>query len=810
MLSRRLPEVGGTFIQMEDEIASIAAVCGASLAGTKALTATSGPGFSLMQEMIGFATMAQIPCVVVDVMRGGPSTGLPTEPAQGDVMQARWGTHGEHSVIALVPSSVEECYTLTVEAFNLSEQYRTPVIILSDALIGHMREAVVLPEPGSLRIAERGMPDCEPDEYDTVASTLDNILPRPPLGSPFKVHVTGLVYNRRSGAPDTSDPAAAADLGRYLREKIYHHRDAIVRVEEVEMDGAEVAIFAYGSVARSALAVVRKARAQGVRVGMVRPITLWPFPTHAVERMAEQVRTVIVPGDEHQADELGGPGRGRRARQGRGLRACGRQAHHARRDLRARQTRVLLPPLGGRMSALVDEQRLEASPTGDPKLPRIKPHTTSEIKAHLRSAKTLWCPGCSNGTITRALIDAILGLELDPEKVVVVAGIGCSGRISAYLDYSTVHTAHGRALAVATGVKAADPSLHVIVAMGDGDSSAIGGNHFIHAARRNIDLTALVFNNSIYGMTGGQMSPTTHLGDKSTTSVYGNVEPAFDLCELAHAAGATYVARGTSWGYQQLANVIAGGIAHKGFAMVEAMAICPVYYGRFNLTADPAEFLESAEGARGAGRQVRRGRDAQPRPLPGRAAAPHASARSSSPRCGRVKERAQGGRRWLSRRRRPRRRGRRRVEIRCSGSGGQGILLAAAIIAEAAAALGRHVVQTQSYGPEARGGASKAEVIVSDEPIDYPEVRHPDVSLVLSQAAYEKYAADTRPGGLLIYDSGLVEIDPDDCPWSAAACRSPRSPPTSSARRSSPTSSPSARWRGSAGAAGRRRARRGR
>ena len=295
VLSRRLPEVGGTFIQMEDEIASIAAVCGASLAGQKALTATSGPGFSLMQEMIGFATMAQIPCVVVDVMRGGPSTGLPTEPAQGDVMQARWGTHGEHSVIALVPSSVEECYTLTIQAFNLAEQYRTPVIVLSDALIGHMREAVVLPEPGSLRIAERGMPDCEPEEYDTITSTLDNILPRPPLGSPFKVHVTGLVYNRRSGAPDTSDPAAAADLGRYLREKIYHHRDAIVRVEEIEMDGAEVAIFAYGSVARSALAVVREARAQGARVGMVRPITLWPFPTQAVERMAEQVRTVIVP-----------------------------------------------------------------------------------------------------------------------------------------------------------------------------------------------------------------------------------------------------------------------------------------------------------------------------------------------------------------------------------------------------------------------------------------------------------------------------------------------------------------------------------
>ena len=192
-------------------------------------------------------------------------------------------------------------------------------------------------------------------------------------------------------------------------------------------------------------------------------------------------------------------------------------------------------PEGDSMSALVDEHRLEAEPTGDPKLPRIDP-PTSEIKQHLRSAKTLWCPGCSDGTITRALIDAVLGLEIDPEKVVVVAG---SAAAAASAPTSTTRrcTPHtGGRCAVATGVKAADPSLHVIVAMGDGDSSAIGGNHFIHAARRNIDLTALVFNNSIYGMTGGQISPTTHLGDKSTTSVYGNIEPAFDLCELAHAA----------------------------------------------------------------------------------------------------------------------------------------------------------------------------------------------------------------------------------------------------------------------------------
>jgi 2-oxoglutarate ferredoxin oxidoreductase subunit alpha len=296
VLSRRMPQVAGDFIQMEDEIASIAAVIGASLAGVKALTATSGPGFSLMQENIGFASMAQVPCVIVDVMRGGPSTGLPTEPSQGDVMQARWGTHGEHSIIALVPSSVMECFTLTVQAFNLAEQFRSPVIVLSDATVGHMREAVALPAPGEQRVALRRDPDVPPEDYDEVASTVDNILPRPALGSPYRVHVTGLVYNRsRGGLPATGAPAVAEDLGRYLREKIYHHRDAITMVEELEMEDAEVAIFAYGSVARSAKAAMRWARAQGVKVGLVRPITLWPFPTPAVDFMAERVRTVIVP-----------------------------------------------------------------------------------------------------------------------------------------------------------------------------------------------------------------------------------------------------------------------------------------------------------------------------------------------------------------------------------------------------------------------------------------------------------------------------------------------------------------------------------
>jgi 2-oxoglutarate ferredoxin oxidoreductase subunit beta len=239
---------------------------------------------------------------------------------------------------------------------------------------------------------------------------------------------------------------------------------------------------------------------------------------------------------------------------------------------------------------LIDEERLEQPPVGCGP-PKVTAHATAEIRTHLRDAKTLWCPGCTNGIAARALIDAMLSLELDPDRIAVVAGIGCAGRITQYLDYSTVHCTHGRALAVATGAKIADPGLQVITVMGDGDCAAIGGNHLIHAARRNIDLTALVFNNAIYGMTGGQAGPTTHEGDFSKTSPYGNAEPAFDICELAHAAGATYVARGTAHAYLRLVNLIAGGIAHKGFSFVEVVSSCPTYYGRFNGGLSPAHML---------------------------------------------------------------------------------------------------------------------------------------------------------------------------------------------------------------------------
>ncbi len=194
----------------------------------------------------------------------------------------------------------------------------------------------------------------------------------------------------------------------------------------------------------------------------------------------------------------------------------------------------------------------------------------------------IWCPGCANGVVTRCIVKAIDNLGLDPEKVCIVSGIGCSSRASGYLNFNTVHTIHGRALAFATGIKMANPELEVIVITGDGDASAIGGNHLIHACRRNIDITTIVFNNNIYGMTGGQYSPTTPTGDKGTTAPYGNLDDTFDIAKLSEAAGATYVARSTAYHANMLIKQIEAGIQNKGFSLVEAMTTCPTYYGRRN------------------------------------------------------------------------------------------------------------------------------------------------------------------------------------------------------------------------------------
>lgn len=289
-MAKRLPPIGGIFVQMEDEIASLGSVIGASVGGVKAMTATSGPGFSLMQEHIGYAVMAEIPCVIINVMRVGPSTGMPTSPAQGDVMQARWGTHGDHPAIVLAPSTVEEVFHETVRAFNLAERFRTPVIVLYDEVVGHTREGVVIPD--EVPIIDRMGTDVAPEDFLPKAVTHGDVPPMPAFGDGYRFHVTGLTHDER-GFP-TNDPAKATALLERIVGKVDRHLDEIIEVEEFMLDDAEVAIFAFGIVGRAARQAVTEAREHGIRAGLLRPLTLWPFPEKAVEALADRVHTIIV------------------------------------------------------------------------------------------------------------------------------------------------------------------------------------------------------------------------------------------------------------------------------------------------------------------------------------------------------------------------------------------------------------------------------------------------------------------------------------------------------------------------------------
>jgi 2-oxoglutarate ferredoxin oxidoreductase subunit alpha len=293
ILSRELPKLGGKFIQMEDEIASIAAVIGASVGGLKSMTATSGPGFSLMQENIGYAAVTEIPCVIVNVMRAGPSTGLPTNPAQGDVMQARWGTHGDHPIIAVAPASVREAFDLTVTAFNFSEKYRTPVFVLMDEVVGHMREKVELPELGPRDIVNREMPTVPPEWYEPFGNPPSDVPALAPFGEGYRYHITGLLHDPR-GFPTTRIDEIQPWIERVFR-KIDRHLDEICMWEEDGLEDARIVVIAYGSTARSARQAIKIARARhGRKVGLLRLKTLWPFPEAAVERATENAQRVIV------------------------------------------------------------------------------------------------------------------------------------------------------------------------------------------------------------------------------------------------------------------------------------------------------------------------------------------------------------------------------------------------------------------------------------------------------------------------------------------------------------------------------------
>jgi len=293
VLSKRLPEVGGVFIQMEDEIASMGAIIGASLAGVKSMTATSGPGFSLMQENIGFACIGEVPCVVVDVMRGGPSTGYPTGPSQSDVLQARWGTHGDHPIIAVAPTTVYECFTETVRAFNLAEKYRNPVIILMDEVVGHMREKVVFPEEGELEVLNRKKPDCPPELYKPFDTSKGDVPPLASYGEGYRFHITGLNHDE-TGFPTNNGEIIQREEIRMMR-KIYNNLGDILKNEVWDVERAEIVIVGFGSSFRAARAAYMYLKGEGKKVGLVKIMTVWPFPESVIRDATLKAKLVVVP-----------------------------------------------------------------------------------------------------------------------------------------------------------------------------------------------------------------------------------------------------------------------------------------------------------------------------------------------------------------------------------------------------------------------------------------------------------------------------------------------------------------------------------
>jgi 2-oxoglutarate ferredoxin oxidoreductase subunit alpha len=292
-LALRMPQIGGTFLQMEDEIASICAIIGASLTGQKVMTATSGPGFSLMQEGLGYAIMAEIPCVIVNVMRGGPSTGLPTCPSQGDVCQARWGVHGDHHIIALTASALQDVFEMTVHAFNMAETYRTPVILLFDEVVGHMREKLEVPEAGAIPIVDRLKTSLKVGmDFHPYLPREDGRLPMSDFGGQHRYNVTGLFHDMW-GFP-TQDPRMVHGLLRHLVDKIADNVDSICRYKEYYIDDASTVLIAYGASARSALHLVENRRVRGEHLGLLELQTIWPFPSTLVERKCAKARHIVV------------------------------------------------------------------------------------------------------------------------------------------------------------------------------------------------------------------------------------------------------------------------------------------------------------------------------------------------------------------------------------------------------------------------------------------------------------------------------------------------------------------------------------
>ena len=378
---------------------------------------------------------------------------------------------------------------------------------------------------------------------------------------------------------------------------------------------------------------------------------------------------------------------------------------------------------------------------------------------------TIWCSGCGHGIITQAAIRACNEMGWEKDDVYAVSGIGCSARTPAYMDFNSIQTTHGRAIVFATGMKAFRPEKHVFLMLGDGDCASIGGNHFLHACKRNIDLTVVVLNNYIYGMTGGQVSPTTPQGGRSTTTVYGNIDEPLDICKLAIAAGATYVARSTAYHAAQIPALIKKGFENKGMSVIEVISPCPTGFGVRNGYSSITQMYDEL---RDKSVPVANAEKMTNEELAGKIVVGvlrnevreeyverYYNMLKSIPQEGGLTDLTAGSYE-ADLMDSP------RYECRLSGSGGQGLVVAGIILSEAMIRQGKHVVHTQSYGVEARGGASRSEVVISDQGINYPKVTEPDMLLAMTQDSYNKFAQSVKKGGIILIDSTFVKSKPID------------------------------------------------
>jgi len=387
----------------------------------------------------------------------------------------------------------------------------------------------------------------------------------------------------------------------------------------------------------------------------------------------------------------------------------------------------------------------------------------TDVESYLRedAFPTIWCPGCGHGIVMKAAIRAIQKMGWKKDDVIAVSGIGCSSRAPSYCDFNGIQTTHGRAVAFATGMKLNRPDMHVVLFLGDGDCSAIGGNHLIHAAKRNIDMTVIVMNNHIYGMTGGQVSPTTPYLALTATSPYGNIEPELDVCAVAQAAGASFVARTTAYHVPQMMNLLEQGMKNKGFSLIECIDPCPTSYGRRNKYKSPSAMYQElrdhsipVEQAGKLSEEERKGKiivgvlKNEPRPD---------FCTEYEALLTRVKETVKPSNHALTVKPSGREANFKRCELRLTGSGGQGLITAGIILVEAAIRFGIKATHSQSYGPEARGGASRSEVILSQDEIYFPEVKNPDILLAMTQQSYDKFADSVKPGGIIIADTTYVK-----------------------------------------------------